>query len=70
MASSENPVLRFVGKRSTRPEEGGGTYQARRFNQNSLMALLQQFPAFERSHELPGGREVMVILRGQAATRG
>jgi hypothetical protein len=34
------------------------------------MALLQQFPALERSRELPGGREVMVILRGQAAKRG
>jgi SAM-dependent methyltransferase len=66
IASSDNPVLRFVGKRLTRPEKGGGEYQAHRFDQNSLMALARQFPAFERSCELPGGREMMIVLRGQS----
>jgi hypothetical protein len=66
IASSANPILRFVGKRLTRPEKGGGEYQAHRFDQNSLLALLQPFAAFERSHELPGGREMLIVLRGQA----
>ncbi len=69
IASSDNPVLRWVGKRLTRPEKGGGVYHAQRFDQNSLMALAQQFPAFERSCELPGGREMMIVLRGQAVSR-
>jgi SAM-dependent methyltransferase len=65
MASSNNPVLRLIGKRLTQPEAGGGVYHAQRFNQISLMALFQQFPAFERWCELPGGREMMGIFRGQ-----
>ena len=68
IASSDNPVLRFVGKRLTRPEEGSGEYQAHRFDQASLLGLAQQFPVFERSCELPGGREMMIVLRGQAVT--
>lgn len=65
IASSENPVLRLAGKRLTRPEAGGGEYQAHRFDQTSLMALFRQFPAFERSRELPGGREMLGLFRGQ-----
>jgi len=68
ITSSENPVLRFVGQRLTRPEEGGGAYQAHRFDQTSLMTLFQEFPAFERSCELPGGREMLIVLRGQAVS--
>ena len=67
IASSDKPVLRLIGKHLTRPEEGGGVYQAHRFDQTSLMALFLQFPAFERSCELPGGREMMGIFRGQHA---
>ena len=63
IASSDNPLLRFVGQRLTRPEKGGGAYQARRFDRDSLMALFQRFPAFEQSHELPGGREMLIVLR-------
>jgi hypothetical protein len=63
IASSDNPLLRWVGKRLTRPEEGSGTYQAHRFDQSSLLALVQRFPAFERSCELPGGREMLVVLQ-------
>jgi hypothetical protein len=69
IASSDNPLLRWVGKRLTRPEEGEGTYQAHRFDQASLLALVQQFPAFERSYELPGGRELLVVLQGQAVVK-
>ena len=65
IASSDNPVLRSIGKRLTQPEEGGGVYQAYRFNQISLTALFQQFPALERWCVLPGGREMMGIFRGQ-----
>jgi SAM-dependent methyltransferase len=67
IASSENPILRLVGKRLTRPAQGSGEYQAQRFDQASLMALARQFPTVERSCELPGGREMMIVLRGQAA---
>ena len=69
ISSSDNPMLRFVGKRLTRPEKGGGAYQAHRFDRNSLLALAQQFPAFERACELPGDRELMIVLRGQATPR-
>ncbi|NTU63074.1 MAG: hypothetical protein HGB05_06650 [Chloroflexi bacterium] len=69
IASSDNPVLRFVGKRLTRPEQGGGEYQAHRFDQTSLMALAQQFPMLEKSCELPGGREMMIVLRRRAVSR-
>jgi SAM-dependent methyltransferase len=65
IASSDNPVLRLLGKRLTRPEEGRGAYQAHRFDQNSLTALFQQFSAFEEARELPGGREMMGLFRGQ-----
>lgn len=67
IASSDNPVLRFVGKRLTRPEEGSGTYQAHRFDQTSLTALFRQFPMLEKSCELPGGREMMIVLLGHSA---
>jgi SAM-dependent methyltransferase len=66
IASSDNPVLRLVGKRLTRPEAGQGAYQAHRFDQVSLLALAQQFPTLERSAQLPGGREMLIVLRGQA----
>jgi hypothetical protein len=65
IASSDNLLLRLVGRRLTRPDKGGGEYQAQRFDQASLMALFRQFSAFERSCELPGGRELMGIFRGQ-----
>jgi hypothetical protein len=69
IASSDNPVLRLIGKRLTRPEEGNGVYQAHRFDQTSLKALFQQFPTLEQTRELPGGREMMIVLRGQAGMR-
>lgn len=69
ISSSDNSLLRFVGKRLTRPEKGGGAYRANRFDRDSLLALAQQFPALERSCELPGGREMMIVLRGQAIPR-
>jgi hypothetical protein len=65
LASSDNPVLRLIGRHLTRPEAGGGTYQADRFDRVSLMAMFRQFPALERCCELPGGREIMGIFRGQ-----
>lgn len=66
IASSDNPVLRFIGKRLTRPEAGDGVYHAQRFNQTTLLDFFRQFPAVERTQEMPGGREVMIVLRGQA----
>jgi hypothetical protein len=65
IASSDNPVLRFVGKRLTRPEKGEGEYQAQRFDRSSLMRLFRQFPGFEQAYDLPGGRELLGIFRGQ-----
>lgn len=67
IASSDNPLLRLVGRRLTRPEAGGGTYQAHRFDRDSLLALVQRFSALEKTRELPGGREMLIVLRGQAA---
>jgi hypothetical protein len=63
VATSLNPVLRFIGQRLTKPVEGHGTYQAQRFNQASLLALFHSFAEFERSSELPGGREMLGIFR-------
>jgi hypothetical protein len=65
IASSDNPALRSIGRHWTRPETGGGVYQADRFDRVSLAALFRQIPAFERCSELPGGREMMGIFRGQ-----
>ncbi len=65
LASSDNPVLRLIGRRLTQPEAGEGVYQADRFDQISLIALFQQFPAFERWCKLPGGRELMGLFHGQ-----
>ncbi len=67
IASSSNPVLRLIGQRLTKPVEGHGTYEAQRFNRDSLLAVFKSFAEFERSYELPGGREMLGIFRGRAS---
>jgi hypothetical protein len=65
-AASENPVLRFVGRRLTRPDGDGAEYRAHRFDSVSFSALCQQFPTLERLDTLPGGREMIAVFGGCA----
>jgi trans-aconitate methyltransferase len=63
IAASNNPLLAWIGRRTTIP--AGEAYTAQRFNPSTLRAVFQSFEAFDRSALLPGGREMIGIFRGQ-----
>jgi hypothetical protein len=64
IADSDNPVLKLIGKRFTRPP--GEHYAAQRFNRESFTALCNSFPGLQNLSELPGGREMLAVFRGRA----
>jgi len=70
LSSSNNPLVRLIAKRMTRPGEGDGQYEAHRFTSASLLDTFNRFPAFERSRLVPGGREMIGIFRGRRPRGG
>jgi SAM-dependent methyltransferase len=60
LASSESPVLAFLGRRLT--DAGRGAEQLR-FTERSLDELMSSFaPRIERSFFVPGGREKVFVM--------
>ena len=60
LATSQNPVLSFIGKYSTNPKN---QHAISRFNKNSLLAFFHQFNEFKEAIEIKGGRELIGVFK-------
>ena len=68
LASSENPVIRLLGRHTTDPGVGGGE---RRFDERRLEELMDRYrDRALRSFSIPGGRERVCVLRAAQELRG
>ena len=61
LASSHNPFIRALGQRAADPGAGGAE---RRFNEQTLDALMERYRALViRASLIPGGRDKLYVLR-------
>lgn len=64
LTSSSNPLVAFLGRRLSDPGTGD---QARRFTEESFDRFFSRYAGrTERSFLIPGGREKVIVLRGEA----
>ena len=63
LASSDHPLIRALGRRTTDPGVGGGE---RRFTRSSLQALMDRYrELLLKQAPIPGGREWVYVLRAR-----
>jgi len=61
---SDNPVISALSRTFTRPLNDNGTYTGERFTEGELRELLGSQPGYLSSLIVPGGREMVGVLRG------
>jgi hypothetical protein len=66
LSSSSNRLVAGISRRLTTPDDAEG-YTGERFDREGLMTLLRSTGTIERSFPIAGGRELMVILRGEGS---
>jgi hypothetical protein len=69
LSESRNSMLRFVARRMTETRSDAHGDEIPRFDRVTFPRLCQRFPTLERLDTLPGGREMIAVLGGRAATR-
>ena len=65
LSSSRLAWLAKLSRRLTKPAPEQSSYSGARFDENSLTAVFESFPAFQRSFLIPGKREMVGIFRGE-----
>jgi hypothetical protein len=70
LSSSPHPLLAWISQRMTTPGAGQKTYSGERFNQKTFTRFLESFETLERHWLIPGGREMIAVLRGTGAPAG
>jgi hypothetical protein len=69
LSSSPHPFLAWISRRMTIPN-GEQNYSGERFNQETFTRFLESFETLDRYWLIPGGREMIAVLRGSGAPAG
>jgi hypothetical protein len=66
LSSSHHSIIARMANRLTTPFEVSDQYTGERFNEEGLISLLTSLPGFQHSSIIPGGREIVGIIKGEA----
>ena len=66
LSSSHIGIIARIANRLTTPFEDAGQYIGERFDEERLISLLTSFPGFQHSTKIPGGREIVSVISGEA----
>ena len=66
LSSSPIGIIARIANRLTTPFEVSDQYTGERFNEERLISLLNSFPGFQHSTKIPGGREIVGVISGEA----
>ena len=66
LSSSPIGIIARIANRLTIPFEVTGQYTGERFDEERLISLFTSFPGFQHSTKIPGGREIVGVISGEA----
>ncbi len=66
LTSSHIGIVARIANRLSIPYEVSCQYTGERFDEERLITLLTSFPGFQYSTKIPGGREIVAVLSGEA----
>ena len=66
LSSSHIGIIARIANRLSIPYEVSGQYTGERFDEERLISLLTSFPGFQHSTRIPGGREIVGVISGEA----
>jgi len=66
ISSSHIGIIARIANRLTTPFEVSNPYAGERFDEERLISLLTSFHGFQHSTRIPGGREIVGVISGEA----
>jgi hypothetical protein len=66
LSSSQIGIIARIANRLTTPFEVSDQFIGERFNEERLISLLTSFPGYQHSTKIPGDREIVSVISGEA----